>query len=91
MYKALVCCKAGMGTSMLLKIKVDQVIEENKFPIEVAYGSFDTLNDFKGDLVITLEDLSLQIKDKAPYVIGVKDILDKEEILEKLNQFLKNK
>ena len=27
MYKALVCCRAGMGSSMLLKIKVDQVIK----------------------------------------------------------------
>ena len=26
MYKALVCCRAGMGSSMLLKIKADQVI-----------------------------------------------------------------
>ena len=31
MYKALVCCRAGMGSSMLLKIKADQVINENNF------------------------------------------------------------
>ena len=30
MYKALVCCRAGMGSSMLLKIKADQVINENE-------------------------------------------------------------
>ena len=29
MYNALVCCRAGMGSSMLLKIKADQVISEN--------------------------------------------------------------
>ena len=29
MYRALVCCRAGMGSSMLLKIKADQVINEN--------------------------------------------------------------
>ena len=28
MFKALVCCRAGMGSSMLLKIKADQVIKE---------------------------------------------------------------
>ena len=33
MYKALVCCRAGMGSSMLLKIKVDQVIKENNMEI----------------------------------------------------------
>ena len=32
MYKALVACKAGMGSSMMLKIKADQVIKENELP-----------------------------------------------------------
>ena len=27
-YHALVCCRAGMGSSMMLKIKCDQVIKE---------------------------------------------------------------
>ena len=36
MYKALVCCRAGMGSSMLLKIKADQVISENGYPIQTC-------------------------------------------------------
>ena len=41
MYKALVCCRAGMGSSMLLKIKADQVINENNFPIKTEHGNLD--------------------------------------------------
>ena len=33
-FHALVCCRAGMGSSMMLKIKIDQVIKENDLPIE---------------------------------------------------------
>ena len=40
MYKALVCCRAGMGSSMLLKIKADQVINENMLPS--SYTGTDT-------------------------------------------------
>ena len=42
MYKALVCCRAGMGSSMLLKIKADQVIKENNFPIQTEHGNLDS-------------------------------------------------
>ena len=54
MYKALVCCRAGMGSSMLLKIKADQVISENGYPIQTEHGNLDSLNGFSGDLVITM-------------------------------------
>ena len=51
MYKALVCCRAGMGSSMLLKIKADQVINENNFPIKTEHGNLDSIVGFTGDLV----------------------------------------
>jgi len=88
MYKALVCCRAGMGSSMLLKIKVDQVIKENNFPIMTEHGNLDSLIGFKGDLIITMEDLSNELKDKAPYTLGIRNIVDKVEIKEKLEKFL---
>ena len=50
MYKALVCCRAGMGSSMLLKIKADQVISENGYPIQTEHGNLDSLNGFTGIL-----------------------------------------
>ena len=46
MYKALVACKAGMGSSMMLKIKADQVIKENELPIVTQHGSLDSIADF---------------------------------------------
>lgn len=57
-YHALVCCRAGMGSSMMLKIKIDQVIKENNLPVETEHGNLDSLIGFTGDLVITMSDLS---------------------------------
>lgn len=88
MYKALVCCRAGMGSSMLLKIKADQVISENGFEIKTEHGNLDSLIGFTGDLVITMEDLTNELKDKVPYAVGVRNIMDKEEIKSKLEGFL---
>lgn len=91
MYKALVCCRAGMGSSMLLKIKVDQVIKENGYPIETEHGNLDSLIGFKGELVITMEDLTAELSKVVPYALGIRNIVDKEEIKKKLDEFLASK
>ncbi|MCH4287140.1 MULTISPECIES: PTS sugar transporter subunit IIB [Erysipelotrichaceae] len=91
MYKALVCCRAGMGSSMLLKIKADQVIKENNFPIETEHGNLDSLMGFNGDLVITMDDLSNELADKVPYALGIRNIMDKVEMKEKMEAFLATK
>ena len=84
MYKALVCCRAGMGSSMLLKIKADQVISENGYPIQTEHG-------FSGDLVITMDDLADELKDKVPYALGIRNIMDKVEMKSKMEEFLATK
>ena len=91
MYNALVCCRAGMGSSMLLKIKADQVINENNLPIVTEHGNLDSLIGFNGDLIITMEDLTEELKDLVPYAVGVRNIMNKTEILEKLKEFLDSK
>ena len=84
MYKALVCCRAGMGSSMLLKIKADQVINENNFPIKTEHGNLDSIVGFTGDLVG-------ELKDKVPYALGIRNIVDKAEMKAKLEEFLATK
>lgn len=89
MYQALVACRAGMGSSVLLKIKIDQVIKENNFPIKVEHGNLDSLMGFKGELLFTMEDLADELRPKVKYAIGIRNIVDKNEIKTKIEEFLK--
>lgn len=91
MYTALVVCRAGMGSSTLLKIRADQVINAEQMPIETEHGNLDSLMGFSGDVVITMADLAGEIKDEVPYVIGIQNIMDKEEMREGLTNFLSSK
>lgn len=88
MYKALIACRAGMGSSILLKIKVDQVIKENDFPIETEHGNLDSLIGYDGDLIITMDDLTEELSGKVKYALGVRNIVDKEEIKKKIEIYL---
>lgn len=90
MYKALVACRAGMGSSTLLKIKVDQVIKEFDLPITTEHGNLDSLIGFTGDLLITMDDLTDELEGKVKYAIGIRNIVSKEEIKEKLDTFLES-
>lgn len=65
-YHALVCCRAGMGSSMMLKIKCDQVIKEDNLPIETEHGNLDSIIGFRGDLVITMIDLTEELSQDPP-------------------------
>ncbi|MCT1796867.1 PTS sugar transporter subunit IIB [Helcococcus kunzii] len=91
MYSALVACRTGMGSSMMLKIKVEQVIRENGWNITVDHNEVSAVQYFNGDLLITMEDLADEITNKQFAVIGIKDLMNKDEIKEKLQKFLDSK
>ena len=89
-FHALVCCRAGMGSSAMLKIKV---ISEEGYPIETSQGNLDALMGFDGDLVITMSDLAEELIEDGnhKYVAGIRNIVDKKEIKEALEAFLASK
>lgn len=79
-----------MGSSMMLKIKCDQVIKEEGLPIETEHGNLDSLIGFNGDLVITMSDLTdeLNADPRVPSAVGITNIVDKNEIKEKLSAWV---
>ncbi|WP_208559054.1 PTS sugar transporter subunit IIB [Marinilactibacillus kalidii] len=90
MYKALIACRAGVGSSLMLKIKTEQVIKEESFPIEIEHASLDAVSSFSGDLLITLTDVKAELESKglAKPIIGISSITNKEEIKTKIQAFL---
>lgn len=86
-YSALIACRTGMGSSMMLKIKVDQVVRKNHYPLEVQHRTLDDVKSFKGDLLITMADVAEELKGQVPYIIGINNLMDKNEIETKLNEF----
>jgi len=90
MHKALVACRAGVGSSLMLKIKVNEVVKEHRLPVQVEHSSLDGVPGFDGDLLITLVDVAQELNGKGlkQHIIGIKNIVDKQEIYEKLSAFI---
>ncbi|MBP2631141.1 MAG: phosphotransferase system lactose/cellobiose-specific subunit [Firmicutes bacterium] len=89
-FKGLVACRAGVGSSLMLKIKLNQVIKENNLPIKIEHGSLDSIVGYNGALIITLSDVAKELAAKKlpQKIIGIDNIMDKAEILTKLNAFI---
>lgn len=91
MYSALVACRTGMGSSMLLKIKVDQVIKENGYPINVEHSNLDAIDSKSWDFIVTMSDITDDVKDKVPYCVAIRNLMDKVEIKKGIEGFLEFK
>jgi PTS system ascorbate-specific IIB component len=91
-YLIAVACRAGMGSSTLLHIKVKSVIEENGYPIDTIHGNLDVLIGFTGDAFMSMADIAAEpdFQNKSYEVIGIQNIMNKEEIQGKLEVFLEN-
>ncbi len=87
-HKALVACRAGVGSSLMLKIKVNEVVKENNFPLEVEHSSLDGVPGFQGDMIITLPDVANELIEKnlPQKIVGIANIVDKNEIKIKLEE-----
>ena len=58
MKRGLIVCRTGMGSSMMLRIKVDQVIRENGYQLELVHDALSGIEQYHDvDVVITMSDL----------------------------------
>ena len=64
-------------------------IQEQKLQQKILEGTIEAFNQ-KG-LKFTMDDLAGELKDKVPYALGIRNIVDKVEMKSKLEEFLATK
>lgn len=80
-YKALVVCGTGMGSSLMLKIQVERVVRENELPIVVQSDVLSAAKGAEADFFISMLDLVDILSETGKPVVGIKNIVSREEIL----------
>ena len=76
-----------MGSSMMLKIKVDKLINKHHWPLEVTHDALDGMQGRQADLIITMQDLIPEFRSSKSYLIGVKDIMDMDYLEAEIQKF----
>ncbi len=83
MMRVMVVCGFGLGSSMILKIKVDEVLKEQDLKIETFCSDMTTAKGERFDAVITSQDISTMFEGIAQPVVVIHNFLSKQEIEEK--------
>lgn len=82
--KILAVCGFGVGSSMILKMKVEEVLKENEIKADVFVTDVGSAASTPADVIFTSQELEKGIQQKVDVpVIGIKNFIDKKEIEEK--------
>lgn len=84
-------CGFGVGSSMIIKMKIDELIKANGFQANVFTADVGTAAATPCDVIFTSNELadSLKNKVKVPVVV-IKNFINKKEIEEKGLSVLKD-
>jgi PTS system ascorbate-specific IIB component len=78
--KILTVCGNGIGSSLMLAMKVDEICKENNIKADVESTDFDSAKGKKADLLITIKELAVQLEGRN--VAIVRSYTNKEKIIE---------
>ncbi|TCL71580.1 PTS system IIB component (L-Asc family) [Hydrogenispora ethanolica] len=82
--KILAVCGFGVGSSMILKMKIDEVLKSHGLSAEVFTTDVGTAASTPCDLIFTSKELEANIRSKAKVpVIAITNFINKQEIEEK--------
>ncbi|RLG85831.1 MAG: hypothetical protein DRO39_04640 [Thermoprotei archaeon] len=88
--KIVAVCGMGMGTVFLIKSNVERVLSELKVPAEVIATNISSLSTGPDvDIIVASVDFEQQLKGRGTRVVLLKNILDREELKQKLMPILK--
>ncbi|ADO49131.1 PTS sugar transporter subunit IIB [[Enterobacter] lignolyticus] len=79
--KGLIVCRTGMGSSLMLKIKAQKVIDKHGWDIELEHDVLSGLNTWRDiDFVLTMRDLTDEIEAAGFKAIGITDLMNSDEM-----------
>ncbi len=81
--RIMVVCGFGLGTSMVLKMTLDDVLNKYQINAETFCSDADTAIGQKFDLVLTSNEISKIFKDQYKPVIIINNFLSSGEVQDK--------
>ncbi|MCG8400800.1 MAG: PTS sugar transporter subunit IIB [Firmicutes bacterium] len=82
--RVLAVCGFGVGTSLILKMSVEEVLKQNGINAEVTNADITTAASEPADIIFTSEDLYSQLENRVKVpLVRIRNFMDKTEIKQK--------
>jgi len=82
-------CGMGFGTSMMLKLFIDEVLKSEAIKAEVVPWDLGSFKGQKADIIVAPVDMSSHLKNAQSKVVLIKNLVDKNEIKVKILDAIK--
>lgn len=86
--KILAVCGLGQGTSLLLKMNIEDVLRELGVQADVDYMDASAAKSEAADIIMASPQLVPLLEEHSAAVISLDSYLDKDEIKQKLSEHL---
>ncbi|MGV8026428.1 MAG: PTS sugar transporter subunit IIB [Anaerolineaceae bacterium] len=77
-------CGMGFGTSMMLKMFIDDILKAEGIKAETSPWDLGTFKGNKADIVVAPVDMEPHLRDYPAKIVLIKNLVDKAEIKEKI-------
>ncbi|HAJ70058.1 MAG: PTS sugar transporter subunit IIB [Tetragenococcus halophilus] len=84
MLKIVTICGAGVGSSMMLRVFTQQILEKHNIEAEVDASDIGSVDPSNYDLLITTSDFADSLRNADGTVIRIDNMMDKAYLEEQL-------
>jgi PTS system ascorbate-specific IIB component len=82
-------CGMGFGTSMMLKLFIDDILKAEGIKAEVVPWDLGTFKGQQADIVVAPTDMQSHLRSTTSRVVLIKNLVDKVEIKAKILEAIK--
>ncbi len=89
MLKIITVCGNGIGSSLMLKMKIEELCAENNIEADVESIDFNAAQGKQADLIVTVKELASEFEGRE--VAVVRSYINKKKIADDILEILKAK
>ena len=77
-------CGMGFGTSMMLKLFIDEIFRAEGLKAEIIPWDLGTFKGQQADIVVAPTDMEMHLRNTKAKIVLIRNLVDKKEIREKV-------
>ena len=90
--KILVCCGSGLGSSFMIEMNIENVLNELGVKgVEVIHSDLASAKGTNADIYVGTRDIAVRLEGLGGEVVSLNNMIDINELKEKLTEVLKKK
>ncbi|MCA9766066.1 MAG: PTS sugar transporter subunit IIB [Carnobacterium sp.] len=89
MIKVVTVCGAGVGSSMMMRLFSQQILDDEGIEADVEASDISSVSPDSYDILITTSDFADALRNSTAYIIRIDNMMDKSYLKEQLLKAIK--